>query len=94
MYMILKFPRSKIKTLKAICVKSVELIFVVCFIFETGLLCVTLALLELTVDQDGLKLTEIHLPLPSEFKGMCHYTLPWSWSSWLRAGDAPLCISV
>ena len=94
MYMILKFLRSKIKTLKENCVKSVKLISVVCFVFETGFLCVTLAALELTVDQAGLKFTEIHLPLPPGFKGMCHYTLPWSWSSWLRAGDAPWCISV
>jgi hypothetical protein len=37
------------------------------FIFKTGFLCVALAVLELgSVDQDGLELTEIHLPLPPE----------------------------
>jgi len=32
--------------------------------FETGFLCVALAVLELTVHHAGLKLTEIRLPLP------------------------------
>lgn len=32
--------------------------------FETGLFCVALAALELTLDQASLKLIEIHLPLP------------------------------
>ena len=35
---------------------------IVCF-FETGFLCVALAALELTL-QAGLRLIEIHLPLP------------------------------
>lgn len=33
---------------------------------ETGVLCIVLAILELTVDQAGLELIEIHQPLPPE----------------------------
>ena len=39
----------------------------VCFVFETGLLCVTaLAILDSSVNQASLKLTEILLPLSAE----------------------------
>lgn len=37
-----------------------------CLFCETGFLCVTLAFLEHSVDQGGLKITEISLPLPPE----------------------------
>ena len=41
--------------------------FVLFSFFETGFLCVALAVLELAlVDQAGLELTEICLPLPSK----------------------------
>ena len=45
--------------------------------FETGFLCVALAVLELTL-WSGLKLTEIYLPLPPKcwIKGMHHHCLP------------------
>lgn len=47
-----------------------------CF-FQTGFLCVALAVLELgCVDQVGLELIKIHLPLQSaDIKGMRHHNL-------------------
>lgn len=42
--------------------------------FETGSLCVALTGLELYVDQAGLDLTEVLLPLLCWDKDMCHHT--------------------
>ena len=45
----------------------VNFIFAFILFFKTGFLCVALAVLELAlVDEAGLELTEIHLPLPPD----------------------------
>jgi hypothetical protein len=36
--------------------------------FEIGFVCVAMPVLEFDVDQVGLELTEIHLPLPPKYK--------------------------
>lgn len=41
--------------------------FFILFVVGIGLHCVTLAFLELSIGQTGLKLTKIHQPLPPEF---------------------------
>ena len=47
--------------------------FLFVILFETGFLCVTLAVL--SVDQAGLELTKSHLPLPARIKGTCYHYL-------------------
>ena len=61
----------------------------ICLFFETGFLCVVLAVLELCVDQAGFELAEILLPLPPECQDQkCRPWLPgdcWDLEAWTRA---------
>ena len=60
-----------------LCVSLIYLGFVCLFCFlRQGSLCIALTVPGTHyIDRAGLELTEIHLPLPSEYgtKGMCHY---------------------